>query len=309
MHAYVICIGAVLVDELFFCQEEVLPGTSNPAHIKKSVGGVISNVARNLALLDVPVRLLSFLGNDGDADWLEEALRQSGVDTRMLIRANEPTGKFTAIIGPDGSLFTAACNDNSEKVLTPAVFESVADQLRQAKAIVADANISVEAINWLSSFCHAELIPLFLEPVSVAKARKLSKINKRGVYMMTPNEDELPSISGLGSEDENGSIRKAMGEEVEFLWLRKGAAGSVLFHKGEELYLPAPAIAVTDSTGAGDSALAGYIAGWFRGADPLTSLKWGHCMAAMVLMQSGTIAEHANETELKKLVQQYYPET
>jgi pseudouridine kinase len=269
---------------------------------------VISNVARNLARLDVPVRLLSFFGNDTDAVWLEAALRQSGVDTGMVMKVNGPTGKFSAILGPDGSLFTAACSDDSEIVLTPSVFESKADVLKEARAIVADANISVEAINWLSAFCSREGIPLFLEPVSVAKAKKLAEVDKLGVFMMTPNEDELPSISRIDPAEEEKSIRAAMGSEVEYLWLRKGALGSVLYHKNEEIYLPAPSISVKDSTGAGDAALAGFVAAWYKGKDPLTCLKWGHSMAAMVLMEAGTIAEDASISALMKLLDQYYPE-
>lgn len=308
MSAPVICIGAVLVDELFFCSEIPLPGTSNPAQIQRSVGGVISNVARNLALLDVPVHLLSFLGDDSDASWLESVLQRSGVDTGLVMKIKGSAGKFSAILGPDGSLFTAACSDDSERILTPAVFEANEKALKQAGAIVADANISTDAIKWLSGFCFREKIPLFLEPVSVSKAKKLSMIDMRGVYMVTPNEDELPSVSGMEAVGEEDSVRACMGKGVEYLWLRKGALGSSLFHHDEEVYLSAPSIPVKDSTGAGDAALAGFIAAWYKGKDTLTCLKWGHVMAAMVLMQEGTIAEHAGESTLITLLDQYYPE-
>ena len=307
MSAPVICIGAVLVDELFFCSEAPLPATSNPAKIQRSVGGVISNVARNLALLDVPVRLLSFLGDDSDASWLKTVLHQSGVDTGLVMQVEGPTGKFSAILGPDGSLFTAACSDDSERILTPAVFEAYVQALKEARAIVADANISVAAINWLSDFCFREKIPLFLEPVSVSKAKKLAMVDKKGVYMITPNEDELPSISGMDPADEEESVLACIKTGVEYVWLRKGALGSALFHKDNEIYLSAPAIMVKDSTGAGDAALAGFVAAWYKGMDALTCLKWGHGMAAMVLMQEGTIAEHTDESALITLLDQYYP--
>ena len=64
---------------------------------------------------------------------------------------------------------------------------------------------------------------------------------------------------------------------------------------------------VKDSTGAGDAALAGFVAAWYKGMDALTCLKWGHGMAAMVLMQEGTIAEHTDESALITLLDQYYP--
>ena len=48
--------------------------------------------------------------------------------------------------------------------------------------------------SWLSSFCKINKIPFILEPVSVPPAAKFSGIDLQGMYMLTPNEDELPAL-------------------------------------------------------------------------------------------------------------------
>ena len=59
---------------------------------------------------------------------------------------------------------------------------------------MADANISIETIDWLLAFSNQTGIPLVIEPVSVPPARKLKEANLNGLYLITPNEDELPVL-------------------------------------------------------------------------------------------------------------------
>ena len=72
MSGPVVCIGASFVDELFHTANDILPATTNMASVSKTAGGVSRNIAHQLALLGVPVQLISVFGNDGDGDWLKE---------------------------------------------------------------------------------------------------------------------------------------------------------------------------------------------------------------------------------------------
>ena len=75
----VICIGAAFVDELFHMQEEMIMGSTVPASVTKTVGGVSRNIAHQLALLGVDVQLISVFGNDSDGDWLKQSCTNAGV--------------------------------------------------------------------------------------------------------------------------------------------------------------------------------------------------------------------------------------
>jgi len=67
----IICIGAALVDELIHASTEILLATTTDAVITKTAGGVSRNIAHQLAILDVPVQLISVFGDDSDGDWLK----------------------------------------------------------------------------------------------------------------------------------------------------------------------------------------------------------------------------------------------
>jgi len=62
----VVCVGASLVDLTFRCEQDPVAYTSNPARMHRSPGGVVRNIAHHLALLDIPVELVTIFGNDPD---------------------------------------------------------------------------------------------------------------------------------------------------------------------------------------------------------------------------------------------------
>lgn len=307
MASPVICIGAALIDELYFCEGQASAGTSNPASIQRFAGGVIRNIAHHLAMLDVPVQLVAVIGEDPDGDWLFQSCKQNNIGVDAIQRLPVPTGKYAAILNRDGSLFTAACNDPCAAHLTTDYLKSIIHFLQIASLIVADTNLSITSLQWIISFCQTNNIPLLVEPVSVTKAAKLSSIDLSGIFMITPNEDELASASGMDRSPVDYSIQNLLRRGAANCWLRKGAEGSVLFNREGNISLPAIRLQITDSTGAGDAALAGWIAARYHGLNDVDCIKAGHVMAHEVLQVPGAVISHINYPLLQELLLKHYP--
>ena len=115
----VICIGAALVDELFHATGELLLSTTTDATVTKTAGGVSRNIAHQLALLGVPVQLVSAFGNDSDGDWLKQVSKDAGVKLDASITRKGLSGKYTGILSADGSLYTAFLTNASNHLITP----------------------------------------------------------------------------------------------------------------------------------------------------------------------------------------------
>ncbi len=308
MYSPVICIGATLIDELFFCKEEAVAATSNPAFVKRAAGGVVCNIARHLGLLNIPVELISIVGNDTDGNWLRSEIEKCNVGTQHLIEVDTPTGKYVSILNKDGSLFAAACSDVSVEYLIPQTLQQYETFLSTASLIVSDTNLNVEAISWLSAFCKEKNIRLIIEPVSVIKAKKLAIADVSGIYMVTPNEDELPHLSFTSNSEREFLLEEILQRGIENVWLRKGVNGSSIYTKGCAVDLDAANISVLDTTGAGDAALAGWIAANYLGMDNLKCLQAGHALAFEVLQIKGAILENINQQKLFSSIQKYYPD-
>ena len=304
----VICIGAAFIDELFHAKEEMMPGTTNDATLTKTAGGVSRNIANQLALLDVHVQLISVFGNDSDGEWLKQTCTRAGVKLDASITKDGLSGRYTGILNVDGSLLTGFISNESAGLISPAHLEKNEKLLKTASYLLADTNITAETGEWLLAFSKQTGIPLILEPVSVPHAKKFSKIDLSGLYLITPNEDELPVLCSEKALFTQHQIEELIEKGVGNVWLHNGQLGSVIYNKERSITLQAPEIDIVDCTGAGDGSLAGFILGKTLGRDDKSCLKLAHTLSAEILQVNGAIATNLSQEKLLRLVSKYYPD-
>ena len=308
MNKSILCIGATLLDELYFCEQNCIPHTSNPAVKTTSIGGVISNIAQHLGLLNLQPSLITALGTDADGVYISKTLNQKGISLQESVLAEDSTGKYVSILNPDGSLVVAVCQDISGKYLTPAFLATKANFIKGFHLLIVDANIPAASIQWLIDFAKENHQKIIIEPVSVAKATKLASLNLEGVFMITPNEDELRAMAGMETDNEYTLVDSFMRRGVQQVWIRKGHEGSVIYSPHLSVALDVPEIAVIDSTGAGDAALAGWVSGYMNQEDELSCLQLAHALALEVLQIKGAVVQSVNSENLYQLKNKYYNE-
>lgn len=304
----VICIGASFVDELFHATEEMLLATTIDAHVTKTAGGVSRNIAHQLALLGVPVQLISVFGDDSDGGWLKEICTSAGVRLDASITKEGLSGKYTGILNMDGSLYCAFLTNAANHLITPEHLSKHTDLLKTASFLMADANINVDTAEWLLAFSNETGVPFIIEPVSVPPAKKFKGVNLDGLYMITPNEDELPVLCSDKAFLTQLQVEELLLKGVKNIWLHNGKHGSALYNKEKAVTLPAPDIQVVDCTGAGDGSLSGYLLGKHLGKEDLDCLKLAHTLSAEILQVNGAIATHLTQDKLLQLVHKYYPD-
>lgn len=309
MEKPVICIGAALVDELYSTSKPILLATTNDAQVHRSAGGVARNIAHQLALLNVPVQLISVFGNDGEGDWLKTICSYVNIKLDAAITNQALTGKYTGILNNDRSLFTAFLTNTSLDAITPQHLQNNEALLSTAFCIIVDANIHPDSVAWLALFCHRNNIPFIIEPVSVPPAQKFAKMNLKGIHMITPNEDELPAMCSSGGKTFEENAKELLDRGVEKVWLHRGKRGSMLFTQENTYSLEAPPVddsEIKDVTGAGDGSLSGWLMGKYLGKDDEDCLKISHTLSAEILQVNGAIATHLNQQKLLQLVDKYY---
>ncbi|HEX6915945.1 MAG TPA: PfkB family carbohydrate kinase [Chitinophagaceae bacterium] len=305
----VICIGAALVDELFHATDKIIPASTSDATVTKTAGGVSRNIAHQLALLGVPVQLISVFGNDSDGRWLKEICTAAGVKLDAAITIDGLTGKYTGILNVDGSLFTAFLTNAATHLITPEHLEWNKSLLQTASYLLADANVNVETMEWLIDFSRQTGIPVIIEPVSVPPASKLAAMQLEGLYLLTPNEDELPVICHEAMSSTKKQVEELLDRGVQHIWLHNGIHGSTIISKEKTISLHASLVDVVDCTGAGDGSLSGFLLGKHLGKDDIECLKIAHTLAAEILQVNGAIARHLTQEKLLALVPKHFPES
>ncbi len=302
----ILCIGATLLDELYFCETTIVAQSSNPAHKTIGIGGVICNIAQNLASLGTPPALITAIGNDAEGNYILKELTKHGIDSSAFCITDVSTGKYVSVLSPQGDLYVAVCQDNGKRYLSVAYLQSKIDYIKTFDILIIDTNLDTEVIQWLIHFAKLHQKILIIEPVSVTKASKLATLDLEGVYMITPNEAELQAICTESATETNLLMASLWHRGVQTIWLRQGAMGSTLFSQSETISLSVPKITIVDSTGAGDAALAGWVFGIANGELPMTCLKLGHTLAMHILQRKGTVDANMNATTIYTLMKTYY---
>lgn len=306
MTTAVLCIGATLIDELHFCDQAIVPSSSNPAHKSTSIGGVVSNIAQHLTLLDVNVNCITALGKDNDGIFIQQEFQKMKIGLNDSLIVDDATGKYVSILHPDGNLFVAVCQDISSKYITKSFLESKIESIKTAEWIIIDTNLNQEAIQWIIDFAREHHQKLIIEPVSVPKAAKLAVLNLNGVYMITPNEEELCVLSSQVADNEAAHLQKLFERGVSKIWLSKGNQGSVMHSDAKSHLVSVPCISIIDSSGAGDAAAAGWVYGMIHGQSEVSSIQFGHALALQILQIKGTIDYSITSEKLNLLKEKQY---
>ena len=305
MKKTILCIGATLLDELYFANNTIIAACSNPAQKTTSIGGVISNIAQHLAFLEVNPALITAIGNDADGTYIQDSFRKSGIDSSHSKVVQENTGKYVSILQPDGNLYVAVCEDTCGKYITAEYLATQTDYILTFDILIIDTNLETNTIQWLIHFASIHNKKIIIEPVSVAKADKLARLDLNGVFMITPNEEELQALCANDTQQDQ-YLSSLFDRGVQTVWLRKGAKGSEIVTPSQTITLAVPTIQIVDSTGAGDAALAGWVFGYVNDQDSTTCLQLGHTLALETLKSKGAVNPSITPEILYQQKKNYY---
>jgi sugar/nucleoside kinase (ribokinase family) len=109
-----------------------------------------------------------------------------------------------------------------------------------------------------------------------------------------PNEDELRAIT------RRDRIADALAPFTNVrVVVKRGATGAACLVNGSLLEVPAPAAEVVDTTGAGDSFVAGFLHAWLRGRSIQESLEYGVCAGTLSTRALGGTGAQPAAAELE----------
>ncbi|MCC6764750.1 MAG: 1-phosphofructokinase family hexose kinase [Deltaproteobacteria bacterium] len=123
-----------------------------------------------------------------------------------------------------------------------------------------------------------------------------------GVYLLKPSLGEFRALTGGGEEDESALIARAVEVVVRRKWcsvllLSLGSAGALLVTADERQRFSAPAVPTASTVGAGDSMVAGMLAGLCRGRSLRDAARFAVAAGAAAVMNPGTELCHRRDVE------------
>ena len=102
MSGPIVVIGDVMVDVVVRLSGPIAAGSDTPAEIVQRGGGAAANVAAWLARSGAAAILVGRVGDDARGRAVVTALRDEGVDVRVAVDPQRPTGTCVVLVAPDG---------------------------------------------------------------------------------------------------------------------------------------------------------------------------------------------------------------
>jgi ribokinase len=265
-------------------------------HADLTLGGSGAIMACGAAKLGLEVAIVAVVGDDELGRFTREHLRSAGVDDRHVqVAEGEATGLSVGLVREaDRAILTAT---GALASLDPDP-DAVPDEL-------------------LRSGRHVHMSSLFLQPLLAAGAARLierahevgasASIDTgwdpaerwalpaqalREVDVLLPNAEEAVRLAGAQRDPHDAA--RALADAGPTVALKLGAEGAAAFAGDQRVELPAPAVDAVDTTGAGDSFDAGFIAAWLEGEGLAAALALGvACGALSTRAAGGTAAQPA----------------
>ncbi|CAL2278740.1 unnamed protein product [Prunus armeniaca] len=181
--------------------------------------------------------MISALGLDMPGNLLLDHWKSSGLSTEGIWKhQNIETPVVCNLLDVSGELAAAVASVEAiEKFLTPEWIQQFKYNIHSAPVLMIDANLNLSALKASCQLAAECEIPVWFEPVSVAKSRRISSVVKY-VTFASPNEDELVAMANNLSGGnvyrpiERNNSRKKCSTETLFHMLK--SAVWVLLEKG-----------------------------------------------------------------------------
>ncbi|MGB1256390.1 MAG: PfkB family carbohydrate kinase [Thiolinea sp.] len=290
---FIAVIGGANMDLLGKATGPTNRADSNTGQVSFSPGGVARNIAENLAHLGSRCELIAPLGDDPWGRQLTEHCETVGIGmTHRAVSTEHRTSTYLSICNQHGELISAISDMEIIDHLTPALLRQRLPILKPAACWVLDANLSSETLAFL--FEHAGNIPVWVDPVSVLKAKKLLP-HLPQIHCMTPNLYEAALLTN--SPCNRYQDAPALARELHRLGVAKvmitlGKHGAYASDQQDtELstnWLAAEATQIRNVTGCGDAAIAALIHANNRGMDWHNSCKLAMAAAALTAASEQT---------------------
>jgi ribokinase len=253
MPGSVVVVGSINADLVVTLDRLPAPGeTVIGGRFARHGGGKGANQAVAAARAGARVRFVGAVGDDDFGGAALAELEAEGIDVSAVVRlADEPTGVALIAVDHEGRNQIAVASGANARVDGAAVGELRASDVCLLGFEVPDAAVVAGARAAAAAGARIVLNP--------APAREIpdAVLDAPGL-VLTPNAGEAEALGG------GRALAERTGGPVI---VTRGAEGAVLLDAASETAIPAPAVDVVDTTGAGDAFNGVLAAGLAAGLD------------------------------------------
>jgi sugar/nucleoside kinase (ribokinase family) len=285
MSARVLCIGDVMLDvitKIAVMPSQINYGSDTPSKISTHGGGAAGNVASWLTRTDARATIVGHVGDDAAGAALMSEFDTLGVLHNNLMVDKGSSGVVVVLVDPTGERTMFPDNGANSGLKL-----SDLPELDDFNAVYLSGYSPLDPLSRPGVLAMIEKIkgaglPLYFDPASVGGMMEVpidevkSWIRLMDVILL--NEEE--AIYLTGETDPEKALENLL-QDCETVVIKRGSQGAIGKARGSILIsVPAISTEVVDTTGAGDSFAAGFIAQYAMTKNMQHGLEAGAAVAA-----------------------------
>ncbi len=285
MSIKVLCIGDVMLDvitKIAVMPNKINYGSDTPSKISTHGGGAAGNVASWLTRTDARSTIVGHVGDDAAGAALISEFDALGVHHENLMVDNGSSGVVVVLVDPTGERTMFPDNGANSGLHIgdlPALDGYSAVYLSGYSPL---DPLSRPGVLEMITKIKAAGIPIYFDPASVGAMMEVALDDvKSWIRMMDVlilNEEEAIYLTGETNSEQ--ALELLLGE-CEAVVIKRGSHGAIGKARGSILiYVEALPTDVVDTTGAGDSFAAGFIAQYANNKNMQLALEAGAAVAA-----------------------------
>lgn len=277
-------------------------------------GGSANNSACGLSMLEEEVCFIGKIGNDHYGKVYLEQNKVHHVETNHIVVDNKSTTGLSLIyVTPDGertmNTFPGASSELNASDIPKAAFDGISGVFIEGYLLY-----SPHGLELVSKSIKMAIKNKGFAAISLSDARCVDKyrddflnlIKSNKINLIFGNKMEMKTLLGVGTEIDLIKKMRELSGFVERLIMTSGKDGSLSIENDELIHSTANYVEdCTDTTGAGDLFVSGYLKAYLNKSSPIDCLKTGNFVASKILKRDGGKLDFSDYKEIKNSIQRY----
>lgn len=258
----ILVIGSLNMDFMLEVEHIPLPGeTILGRRVSLIPGGKGANQAYTLGKLEKNIQMIGAVGDDDFGDRLIQNLQRVGVGTYGIEKkAGVPSGQAFIHVSKDGENSITVIQGANQKI-TKQWIEKQEELIKACDVLIMQLEIPLDVVTYAAQKAKACGKIVVLDPAPAV--RNLPEELLKNVDVIKPNETEISILSDqpIRNKEEllhvaKGILEKGVGNVLVTL----GGDGVLFVNREIEQFFPAEKVNAVDTTAAGDSFTAAFVA-------------------------------------------------
>jgi len=300
----IVVFGSINMDLVVRTPRLPTPGETLTGHtFFTAPGGKGANQAVACARLGAPTRMVGRVGDDLFGEQLRASLRSFGVQDDGVLTTPGPSG--VALIAVDdlaeNTIVIVPGANGSVSIADIPRLEAVLDG---ARILLVQLEVPIETVVAAARAAHTRGVTVILDP---APALPLPDELYALADIITPNEHEAATLTGIAVRDDQGAIaaaRALIARGARRVAIKLGARGALTADTEGEQFWSSFTVTPVDTVAAGDAFNGGLAVALSEGRSFDEAIRWGLAAGALSVTRHGAQPSMPERNEVLTLLAQ-----